>query len=237
MKKTLTSNAPIEDHRVRVAAQRREKTRLKLLESALAVLHEKGVDSVVADDFIAAAGVSRGTFYNYFDTTNDLIQALATAMGDEFVAVVNAHILTSESPLKRLANGIRLYMSMAVEFPVWGTFLTRVGVQIAVRGQPIEQYITRDLTDARDAGLIRVKDMLVARDMVIGSMHYGIGTMVTEPAHTDYPELLVEGLLRGFRADETLIQSLAFGSLPPLVPIESPLFSKIKPGKSKKRRS
>lgn len=237
MRATSPSSAPIEDHRVRVAAQRREKTRLKLLESALAVLHEKGPDSVVADDFIAAAGVSRGTFYNYFDTTNDLIQALATAMGDEFVAAVNACIVTSENPLKRMATGIRLYMSMALKFPFWGRFLTRVGVHIAVRGQPIEQYITRDLTDARDAGLISVKDVLVARDMIIGSMHYGIGTMVTEPAHANYPDLLVEGLLRGFRADEALIQSLAFDPLPPVASIDSPLFSKIRASKSRKRKA
>jgi hypothetical protein len=34
-----------EDHRVRVGAQRRNKTRLKLLESALEVLNAKGPDA------------------------------------------------------------------------------------------------------------------------------------------------------------------------------------------------
>ena len=81
--KFLTDEIPevtAEDHRVRVGAERREKTRLKLLESALLVFTEKGLDNVVIDGFIAAAGVSRGTFYNHFRTTNELLLALATGM-------------------------------------------------------------------------------------------------------------------------------------------------------------
>ena len=33
------------------------------------------------------------------------------------------------------------------------------------------------------AGLIKLDDVLVARDMVLGSIFYGIETMVTEPTH------------------------------------------------------
>ncbi|MBV2205664.1 MAG: TetR/AcrR family transcriptional regulator [Pseudomonas sp.] len=219
----------MKDHRVKVAAQRREKTRLKLLESALSVLYEKGPDNVVTDDFIVAAGVSRGTFYNHFDTTNDLILALASAMSDEFVAAVNDYILTCKSPLERLAAGTRLYMQMTLRFPIWGTFLSRLGARIAVRAQPIEHYITRDLTDAVDQGLIQVADVLAARDMVIGGIFYGIGTMAAEPTHADHPQHLMEAILRGLRAPEALIPSLAYGPLPTLSPMNGPLFSKLKP--------
>jgi AcrR family transcriptional regulator len=218
-----------EDHRVRVAAQRREKTRQRLLESALDVLQDKDPDSVVADDFIAAAGVSRGTFYNYFETTGDLIQALATAMNDETVAAINTYILSCKNPLERLAVGTRLYVRLANEYPVWGRFVTQVGVHVAGRGQPIEEYVTRDLTGAREAGLIQVRDVVLARDIVIGSIYHCIGTMVIEPVHDDYPELLAEALLRSMRVEESLLVRLAYGSLPPLGSISTPLFSRLKP--------
>lgn len=229
MNTTSTKSTPVQDHRVRVAAERREKTRLKLLESALTVLYEKGPDGVVADDFIAAAGVSRGTFYNYFDTTNDLILALASAMSDEFVAAINEYILTCNSPLERLAAGTRLYMQMTLRFPIWGSFLSRLEARIAVRGQFIEHYITRDLTDALDQGLIQVADVLAARDMVIGSIFYGIGTMAAEPTHADHPQHLIEAILRGLRAPEALIAPLAHGPLPILNMTDSPLFSRLQP--------
>ena len=56
---TTPAPASTEDHRIRVGAQRREKTRLRLLENALAVFNAKGPDLAVTEDFIAAAGVSR----------------------------------------------------------------------------------------------------------------------------------------------------------------------------------
>lgn len=227
MNATSTKTAQVQDHRVRTAAQRREKTRLKLLESAITVLYEKGLDGVVAEDFIAAAGVSRGTFYNYFTTTNDLILALASAMSDEFVAVVNDYILTCNDPLERLAAGTRLFMQMALRFPIWGTFLSRVGAGIAVRGQAIEHYIARDLSNALDQGLIQVADVSAARDMVIGGIFYGIGTMAAEPTHEDHPQCLMEAILFGLQAPEALIPSLAHGPLPTLNMADSPLFSKL----------
>lgn len=229
MNTTSTKTAPVQDHRVRVAAQRREKTRLKLLESALTVLYEKGPDGLVAEDFIAGAGVSRGTFYNYFDTTDDLILALASAMSDEFVVAVNDYILTCKSPLERLAAGTRLYMQMTLRFPIWGTFLSRLEASIAVRGQLMEQYITRDLNDAHAQGLIQVADLLAARDMVIGGIFYGIGTMAAEPTHADHPQHLIEAILLGLRVPEALVASLAHGPLPTLNMRDSPLFSKLQP--------
>ena len=172
---------PIEDHRVRVGAQRREKTRLRLLESALTVFAEKGPDAAVIDDFIAAAGVARGTFYNHFKTTNELMLALAAAMSDEVLQVVDPIVLELDDPIARVAAGMRLYMQMAMRYPLWGGFITRVGTRIATRGQLVDQYLMRDLESALKSKRINVDSVLVARDIVLGSIFYGIETMLTEP--------------------------------------------------------
>ena len=47
------------DHRPRVAAERRARMRRKLVESALLVFAEKGVDASVIEDVIAAATLGR----------------------------------------------------------------------------------------------------------------------------------------------------------------------------------
>ena len=49
-----------------MAAERRARMRRTLVEAALLVFAEKGVDASVIDDVITAAGVSRGTFYKLF---------------------------------------------------------------------------------------------------------------------------------------------------------------------------
>ncbi|RFO96720.1 TetR/AcrR family transcriptional regulator [Rhodoferax lacus] len=217
-----------EDHRVRVGAARRNKTRLLLLESALGVLHDKGPDAAVIEDFIAAAGVSRGTFYNYFDTTSALLLALATEMSNEVLATVDPIVLGFTSPVERFCAGTRLYMQMATRYPLWGSFLNRVGTRIATRGQLIEKYLTRDLTEALAAGLIKVDDVLVARDMVLGSIFYGIETMVTEPTHANHPEQLVRSILRGLCVPDKLADAVAYLPLQSIESIEGPIFSRLK---------
>ncbi len=71
------------DHRTRVAAARGARMHHKLVESALLVFAEKGVDASVIEDVIAAADVSRGTFYNYFRTTGELFAAAIQELGNE----------------------------------------------------------------------------------------------------------------------------------------------------------
>jgi AcrR family transcriptional regulator len=227
--KAAQSEAIVEDHRVRVGARRREKTRLRLLESALAVFTEKGPDVAVIDDFVAAAGVSRGTFYNHFKTTSELLLALATAMSDEVLQIVDPHVLGLEDPIQRVATGTRLYMQMALRYPLWGVFLTRVGTRIATRGQLIDVYLTRDLELAHKSKRVIVDSILVARDIVLGSIFYGIETMLTEPTRSNHPEHIIQCVLIGFGLEPKEAKAIAFMPLPNPGAVKGPIFSRLNP--------
>ena len=67
---------PIQDHRQRVAAERRERMRSRLLASAMKLIAEKGPAATSIDDVISAAEVSRGTFYKYFPSPDALVLSL-----------------------------------------------------------------------------------------------------------------------------------------------------------------
>jgi AcrR family transcriptional regulator len=226
---TKPADEPAEDHRVRVGAQRREKTRLRLLESALVVFNEKGPDAAVIDDFIAAAGVSRGTFYNHFRTTGELLLALATAMSDEVLLVVDPIVLQLDDPVQRFATGTRLYMQMAVRYPLWGSFITRVGTRIATRGQLIDEYLTRDLTLALKRKRVKIDSVLVGRDIVLGSIFYGIETMLTEPTRAYHPEHMMRCVLIGLGLEAQEAEAIAFMKLPTPGAVAGPIFSTLTP--------
>jgi AcrR family transcriptional regulator len=230
------SEPATEDHRVRVGAQRREKTRLRLLESALRVFNEKGPDLAVIDDFIAAAGVSRGTFYNHFKTTNELLLALATAMSDEVLQIVDPLVLHQDDPIRRFAAGSRLYMKMALRYPLWGGFITRVGTRIATRGQLIDVYLTRDLELALASGRLKVDSVTVARDLVLGAIFYGIETMLTEPTLESHPEQIVRCVLIGLGLGVAEAEAIAFMPLEIPSAVEGPIFSGLKPAKARRTR-
>jgi AcrR family transcriptional regulator len=222
---------PVQDHRVRVGAQRREKTRLRLLESALAVFTEKGADTAVIEDFIAAAGVSRGTFYNHFRTTSALLLALATAMSDEVLQSVDPLVLKLEDPVQRFAAGSRLYMQMALRYPLWGSFITRVGTRIATRGQLIDICLMRDLQCAQDCGRVKVESVRVARDLVLGSIFYGIETMLTEPTRDNHAEQIMRCALIGLGLPADEAEAVAFMPLPSPGAVGGPIFAGLKPVK------
>ena len=221
-----TPTAP-EDHRIRVGAQRRERTRLQLLTSAVRVFNEKGADATVIDDVIAAAGVSRGTFYNHFKTTTELLMELASRMSDEVLAVVDPLVLRRDNHAERFAIGMRLYMRMALRYPQWGRFMTQVGTRVAARGQLIDEYVTRDLSASRDHQLLNVPDVAVARDLALGAIFYGIETMLTEPTRSNHAEDLIRHVLVGLGLDAA--EALRIVSMPLQMPdrVPGPIFDSL----------
>jgi AcrR family transcriptional regulator len=207
-----------------------------LLESALAVFADKGPDAAVIEDFIAAAGVSRGTFYNHFHTTSELLLALAGAMSDEVLQVVDPVVLALTDPVQRFATGTRLYMQMAVRYPVWGRFITHVGTRIATRGQLIDEYLSRDLALAIKRKRIRVDNLRVARDIMLGSIFYGIETMLTEPTHDHHAEQMLRSVMLGFGVAPEEAAAIAYMALPTLGPVLGPIFSKLKAAPARRAR-
>jgi AcrR family transcriptional regulator len=144
-----------EDHRVRTGAARSEQTRRKLLVAALAVFAEKGTDAPVIDDFIAAAAVARGTFYNYFDTTQALLSAVTAELIDEILFRVDIEVRKIDDPVERVVCGSLLYMHIAVDNPTWGGFMVRAGLRGDAMGKLVDVYLPRDLQMASDAGKAR----------------------------------------------------------------------------------
>ncbi|SAK96798.1 TetR family transcriptional regulator [Caballeronia hypogeia] len=203
----------IENHRTRVGALRREKTRIRLIESALGVFAEKGADAPTIDDFIAAAGVARGTFYNYFRTTAELLSAVAGESSDEVLAVIDPLVRAIDDPAQRVVVGSRLYMGMAARYPLWGAFITRVGTKRGSRGRLLDEYLMRDLQMALDAGRFDVADVVVARDIALGSIMYGIDTLLSDDAPVDYAEQSMYALMRAFGIGAKEARKLAYAPI------------------------
>ena len=60
-----------------------EQTRTRLLDTALAVFARKGVHEARVEDFCAAAGIARATFYRHFDGKQEVFLALFEMMSQE----------------------------------------------------------------------------------------------------------------------------------------------------------
>ena len=67
-------------------ARRKERTRRVLLEVGLALFYEKGIYWTKIEDITERADVGKGTFYQYFDTKEDLLAVLLKQGLDDLLA-------------------------------------------------------------------------------------------------------------------------------------------------------
>jgi len=140
------------DHRTRVAAERGARMHRKLVESALLVFAEKGVDASAIEDVIAAADVSRGTFYNYFRTNGELLAAAIQELGNELVEHIEERVASIPSPAARVFAGLRLYMDAARRFPLFARFGARIGAQAIGPENLVNAYIPVHIAEAVERG-------------------------------------------------------------------------------------
>lgn len=215
-RRAVAPSAADGDHRVRTGAARSEQTRRKLLVAALAVFAEKGTDAPVIEDFIAAAAVARGTFYNYFNTTQALLSAVTAELIDEILFRVDIEVRKIDDPVERVVCGSLLYMHIAVDYPAWGGFMLRAGLRGDAVGKLVDVYLPRDLQMASDAGKARFPSARTARDLVVGCVMQSIASVLSGAAPRSHLRDTFTLVLQGIGIAPARARQLCAMDLPPL---------------------
>lgn len=148
---------------------------------------EKGPEAPVIDDVIALAGMPHDSFYNYFRTNEELLAAVAAALGDELLRVIDPVVQLHVDPAARIACGVRLLLRSVQQYPLLGAFLSRLPWPTAGSRLIGIGFLTRDL----DAGIAQEKfthmQSRVAFDLVVGTMSSAAQALSRETLPADYP--------------------------------------------------
>jgi AcrR family transcriptional regulator len=80
-----------------------EETRRRVHEAALALFREKGFDATTMRDVAAAAGMSLGAAYHYFDSKEAIVMAYYAGVQEEHARRVEAAVAASKDVRPRLA--------------------------------------------------------------------------------------------------------------------------------------
>jgi AcrR family transcriptional regulator len=191
---------------VKGRSSRREIRRQELVEAAVAVLTAKGVAAASVDDIVRSAGVAKGTFYLYFATKDDAVNAVASAMVEGVAGRVLAVATDpTRSPVQRLLAfgagisevGDEPYERELIEVfhrPENRVLHDRIGDQALVRLAPVVAAI---IADGIAAGQFRQQDPDHAAAYVIacfGSLHEVVTAIEDVP---DAIDELNQFVLRG----------------------------------------
>ena len=203
------------DHRPRVAAEKRARMRRKLVESALLVFAEKGVDASVIEDVIAAAGVSRGTFYNYFRTNAELLVAVNEELNDEISTLIKAQVRPDPDPTARQCMGFRLFVDVARRYPLFAKFVARAGVNVRP-GSLRHEFMSPSIKAAIKAGDFADMPLVVALDFIAGNILTAVVSVSEGRLDDNYLAALIAATLRGVGVSEMKAASLMAVPLYPL---------------------
>ena len=188
----------------------------KLVESALFVFAEKGVDASVIEDVIAAAGVSRGTFYNYFRTNQEILVAAIEELGNELVDLIEARVKARRSPAERLLTGLKLYLDAARRFPLFARFIARVGPQAVGPDNLVYKYIPVHIAEGIETGEFVDAPVGVALDMIVGAGLVAVARISAGRADDAYLRAMLLALARSLGLDSAQWEPLLSQPVEPL---------------------
>jgi TetR/AcrR family transcriptional regulator, ethionamide resistance regulator len=202
------------DHRPRVAAERRERMKVRLLESALSIAATKGPERLSIDDVIAAAEVSRGTFYKYFDSPGSLIQELAVEVSNAVIQTMHPLVDPLDDVAQRMAAGVRMSLRLVRAHPILGAFMVRAGWPVAERTQLYFVVVGADIRKGIRQGRFARMHGDVALNLLAGSMVGAMHSITRGSVPRDFPEQTAAAVLRALGLPALEAAALSTQSLP-----------------------
>ena len=185
---TVTDPPPTRGHK------KKARTRQALLDAALEVLAADGEGFSVVD-IAARAGVSHGTFYNYFADREELVAALVPLLVESFAAQAAAEIDESE-PAARFAVITARALAVAAEAPELVRVALRLeAVQRALLAEGPLAYLRDDLAAGHAAGRFDGPPDDGTLDVVLGALLLAARRIVDDEAGLDHRRTVIRRLL------------------------------------------
>ncbi|MFN3458121.1 MAG: TetR/AcrR family transcriptional regulator [Novosphingobium sp.] len=133
---------------------RAQRTRAALLAAGFELVAGRPIDAIPIDEFVAAAGVAKGSFFNHFADK----QAFAEALAQEVRLDLEEHISRTNDaisdPIERMAKAMRVCARFAIENPKRTIVLLRGSGGAADPAHPLNKGVAKDFEDASRAGLL-----------------------------------------------------------------------------------
>jgi AcrR family transcriptional regulator len=163
------------DFRSRVGAEKRGRMRERLLAATFDAYagSAPGIRPVI-DDVVRVAGVSRGTFYKYFESLDEILPELGQRMAEEMVTTYSQLFGDVADVAVRAAGGPLLTLSRAAMEPARVVFTSKVDfVAYFNRDDLHGMAVTACLQEARAAGVLAFASLDAALDFTSGATQGG----------------------------------------------------------------
>lgn len=184
------------ERRAEIGRERRERTRRKLIDAAALVIARRGDEHVTIDDFIRAAGLARGTFYNYFPTREDLIDAVWAHLGKDPFREIERLCAAIDDPAERMVAVARMVLERASQDETWGWLIYTLSSDDQDVNEDLRAFPSPDLREGLDRGRFEFDDLDTARDLVVGIVRKALRMRLAGGLTVLYDQAICQMMLR-----------------------------------------
>ncbi len=132
--------------------------RENLIENAQRLIAEKGYHKTRVEDITKASGVAKGTFYNYFNSKEELISTFLKESLEKYINVLNEIVAEETTLREKLKKMIGIELAMISQSPAF--FMTIMELKrLRVSEKPL--FIVREqLKDVKEAKIYGISEKL-----------------------------------------------------------------------------
>ena len=196
---------------------KRERTRKKILEAAFGLIgNEKGL-TVRIEEICAAARISRGTFYNYFTSLEQLFEVLAIELSHDLNYALVATWDETQSHAEGSHAAIQHYLNYARRDPAWAWAMVHLNAFGPTFGAEAWEACHRAIGKGIEAGEFDIPNATVGRDLMTGTVMASVRTMLRADGEPPEAGIVAYHVLRALGVPNARARAIAAKPLPDIV--------------------
>jgi AcrR family transcriptional regulator len=202
--------------RAKIGADRRTRTRARLLATARVLYGREGGRTTRIEDICEHAGMARGTFYNHFSGLDDLQAALFEEISLSFDQAVHVVFEVLGNPAERTSAAIRYYLTHMLDDQEWGWCMVNTGMGIGSFHDNVIERVSETIQEGIDAGQFSIASAQAGRDILLGAGLAGANSLLTGEVTGRHIEDVALGVLRALGVSDVQAGKIVAAPLPPL---------------------
>jgi AcrR family transcriptional regulator len=194
--------------------RRKARTRLKLLAAARHLFAGRGIEHTTIADIAEHADIAIGSFYNYFSTKDELLDALIEEALSEQLRLLQRRQALLSDPAEKISVAHRHLVRVVRTDPDWAWLLVRLEFPHRRGWSVLGDATRRDLLAGIRAGRFQVTNPTLALNASEGALLAVIHTQLVSESSGDADSEHAEGVLRSFGLDPVEAAVIARRPLP-----------------------
>ncbi|HEX6455986.1 MAG TPA: TetR/AcrR family transcriptional regulator [Solirubrobacterales bacterium] len=195
--------------------RRQERTRAALIDAAQRLFAAKGIEATPVSEIAEEADIAVGSFYNYFETKEDLLAALLASALAEQLSLLQARQAKTEDPAEKISVAHRHLVRLAASDPTLAWLLVRFEVPHRIAQATLAEAAREDIEAGIEAGRFALDDPEVALQAAGGALLAIIHSVLLGELSPDCDVDHAAGVLRSLGLPAAEAAEIARRPLPP----------------------